>query len=168
MSATRNFDKNWYGGDLAFELFDELAGALLVLGGGRRIDLALDRSLGLLLLDRHDDLICETHTGKDARLFREHTSVPAGHHNQQWFNSKVRLKGAAAATKPWSKDRIQIHRKRGFSEHLSERSGMNKVGSRWVFWNFRLELKGVPGAPGRGRDGAVTPPGPRAWGPGLG
>ena len=49
------------------ELFDELAGGLLVLGGGRGIDLAFRRSLDLLLdFGRHDDLIrkgCETLAG---------------------------------------------------------------------------------------------------------
>ena len=65
------FGRAWYGGDLAFEFFDELAGALLVLVGGRRIDLpALDRSLGLLvLLDRHDDLIYDTLAERMRGLF---------------------------------------------------------------------------------------------------
>ena len=41
------FGRAWYVGNLALELFDELTGALLVALGGRRIDLALRRSLDL-------------------------------------------------------------------------------------------------------------------------
>ena len=117
------------GFNLEFELFDKLAGALLVVLDGRKIDLTLRRSLDLLLdFDRHGDLIC---SGCEtlAWLIHGRTSVRAG---PMTNNDSIRpAGGAAAATKPSLKGLILISNFNlpktsrsgaSFSEHPAERS----------------------------------------------
>ena len=107
-SAVNTFDRAWYGQDLEFELVDKLTGAFLVLLGGRRIDLALRRSLDLLLVrpqvtSMAPDLICK---GCEtlARLIQERTPVRAG---PMTNNDSIKsVEGAAAAAKPWLKEMI--------------------------------------------------------------